>query len=316
MSAKGELDELFELKTNFFLGNYQGAINEASSLRVAPGTPSFSLKDVYTYRSYIALGDSSVVLDEVPPAGSAPASTATEVLAVRALALIASGRKDDGLGELATVLQLHEQRVGGPRSDALLLLSGFVFLLSGNFEEALKCAVQTTSLEGRALAIQIYLQINRADLAEKEWLRMKAIEEDAPLSQLAQAWIAILRGGERLREAELIYQEMIESYSPTPLLLNGLANCFIQAGKYEEAEKALHSALQLNNKDPETIINLVVCASQRNKGVHSDAEKRLLRTLHTSSPNHRWVLGTQAKEAIFDAVSSRFLPTDGAATSS
>ena len=307
MSGKGDLDELFELKTNFYLGNYQGAINEAATLRQA--SPNF-LKDVYVFRSYIALGDSSMVLAEVDVQNT---QTPLELQAVHTLALIASGNKDDGASGLSRILELTG---GVALSDTLLVLLGFGFLSIGRFEDALRYASQAQSLEARALTIQTLLAINRLDLAEKEWLKMRAIEEDAPLSQLAQAWLLVVAGGEKIREAVLIYQELIESYSPTPLLLNGLAICHIQSGNYQEAEKVLMSSLQKNSKDPETIINLLVSNTHHSKSVQSDVDKRLFRTLLTAVPGHRWLQGLQNKESIFDSISARYLPAIPSCSSS
>ena len=298
---------MFEVKTLFYLGNYQGAINEAASLRQVS---SPLLKDVYTFRSYIAIGDAAMVLAEIDVADP---QTALELRAVYALALIAAGKKDEAAQLLSLVLSL-----GGaaPLSDALLVLLGFGFLSIGRFEDALQHAAQSQSLEARALTIQVLLAIHRQDLAGREWQKMKAVEEDAPLSQLAQAWLFLAQGGDKLREAELIYQELIDGYAPTPLLLNGLAICHAQAGRYEEAEAALRAALQKNPKDPETIINLLACSAHRGKTAQSDADKRLLRTLQVAHPDHRWLQGIANKESIFDSVASRFLPASSIPSSS
>lgn len=59
-----EPDELFTLRNHFWLGSYQLAIAEGSSL----GRLSEKLRverDEFIYRSYIALGQYSIVLGEV-----------------------------------------------------------------------------------------------------------------------------------------------------------------------------------------------------------------------------------------------------------
>ncbi|MDP2435744.1 MAG: hypothetical protein Q8P67_08380, partial [archaeon] len=116
MASKGELDELFELKTNFFLGNYQGAINEASALRQVSAPV---LKEVYVYRSYIAMGDASMVLAEIDPQSE---QTPVELQVVYALALIAANRREEGA---ALLLGLPQQLGGGeaPGEAASVLLA-------------------------------------------------------------------------------------------------------------------------------------------------------------------------------------------------
>ena len=79
-----ETDELFEVKSQFYIGNYQTAINEAQKLMVSPiltllqnnfvnfviffqiSTPEVKIaRDYFVYRSYIALKKFSVVMSEI-----------------------------------------------------------------------------------------------------------------------------------------------------------------------------------------------------------------------------------------------------------
>jgi coatomer subunit epsilon len=93
-SNKDATDELFDLKTAFYLGNYQQAINEAQKLRVKfkklffknakkkflffvkkkqkkVSDPRVQVeKDVYMYRAYIAQKKYSVVLDDIRASAS------------------------------------------------------------------------------------------------------------------------------------------------------------------------------------------------------------------------------------------------------
>ena len=64
MSNKDSTDELFDLKTAYYLGNYQQAINEAQKLKL--NDPRLQLeKDVYMYRAFIAQKKFRVVLDDI-----------------------------------------------------------------------------------------------------------------------------------------------------------------------------------------------------------------------------------------------------------
>jgi len=105
---------------------------------------------------------------------------------------------------------------------------------------------------------------------------MKAIEDDATLTVLAEAWVdcylvrhqvggaaAAVRhaplmharsaplggargrqGGDKYKEAFFIYQELAQKYAVTVKLLNGQAVCHMLQGKYSEAEDLLMEALE------------------------------------------------------------------------
>jgi coatomer protein complex subunit epsilon len=59
-----EPDELFTLRTLYWLGSYQAAINEATGLSKIPAS-LVSEKDEFVYRSFLAMGQYSVVLHEI-----------------------------------------------------------------------------------------------------------------------------------------------------------------------------------------------------------------------------------------------------------
>lgn len=62
-------------------------------------------------------------------------------------------------------------------------------LLWKNFEDALRCLKQSETLENEAFVVQIYLQMNRVDLAKKEFKKLQELDDDSTLTQLANAWV-------------------------------------------------------------------------------------------------------------------------------
>ena len=67
-----EPDELFTLRTLFWLGSYQNAINEASANKHIPAA-LINEKKEYLYRSFLALGQGDVVTSEIKDTSSTPA---------------------------------------------------------------------------------------------------------------------------------------------------------------------------------------------------------------------------------------------------
>ena len=91
-------DELFALKTNFYIGAHQAVISEA--LTVSPSTDAVRVeRDFFMYRAYVEQGQHRVVLDEV--GADAPAS----LQAVKLLATYLSSPRD---AKETCLLQLKE----------------------------------------------------------------------------------------------------------------------------------------------------------------------------------------------------------------
>merc|ERR1740131_875785 len=141
------------------------------------------------------------------------------------------------------------------------------------------------------MKVQALLALNRPDLARKELKAMQEKEEDATVTQLAQAWTNMATGGDKIQEAYYIYQEMIDKMGGTALLLNGQAVTFIAQGKYAEADTALAEALEKDPNNPETLVNLVVLAQHQGKS--QEQASRLLSQLKDLEPGHPFLQRTE-----------------------
>ncbi|KAL8495756.1 hypothetical protein ACS0TY_019757 [Phlomoides rotata] len=151
-----------------------------------------------------------------------------------------------------------------------------------DYHEALKHTNAGGTMELHALNVQIFLKMHRSDYAEKQLRIMQGIDEDHPLTQLANAWLNLAVGGSKIQEAYLIFQDFSERYQMTNLFLNGKAVCCMHKGEFDEAETLLLEALNRGAKDPETLANLVVCSLHLGKSA-----SRYLRTMiHRASPNN------------------------------
>jgi len=293
---QSDTDELFEVKSQFYIGNYQTAINEAQKLKVH--SPELKVaRDYFVYRSYIALKKFSVVMSEIN--SGAPA----ELQPLRMLAeYFSQPNKRESI-----VLKLDEE------ISSILDVSNYVFLLvaatiyynEASFETALKVLHQSDNLECRALILQTLLKMDRVDLAKKEIKTMQEIDDDAVITQLASAWLNLQLGGDKLQEAYYTFQELADKNTSTAMLLNGQATCFISQGKYEEAESALQEALEKDSNNTDTLVNLVVLSQLSSKA--PEVCQRYLSQLNDSAPDHPLVRDFSAKDRDFETFAKQYV---------
>ncbi|KAH3713462.1 coatomer subunit epsilon-like [Dreissena polymorpha] len=295
MADKETVDELFEIKTNFYIGNYQQCINEAQ--RIKPSNPDVRTeKDVLLYRAYIAQKKYGVVLDEIKP------SHPQELLAVRKFAefLANESQRDKIVRDL-------DSKMGSSvdvSNSTFLLMAASIYFHDQNYDAALRILHSSESIECMALTVQILLKLDRVDLAKKELKRMQDTDEDSILTQLANGWFNLAVGGEKFQDAYYIFQEMGDKFASTPLLLNNQAACYMGQGRFEDAEGCLQEALDKDSNNPETLVNLIVLSQHLGKA--PEVSSRYISQLKDSHRNHPFVKDYLHKESEFDRVCQNY----------
>lgn len=279
-------DILFAVKNNFYIGAYNNAINEASDLEGLSDAEQVE-RDIFVYRSYIALGSHDLVISEIKD--SAPMA----LQAVKLLAQYTGGK----IAKESAV-----EKVGALVNDPIcntnphvLLVAGIVYASEGNYVEALKACHTGQNLEMSALCVQVYLKMDRADKAEQQVKAMSAIDDDATVTQLATAWVGVALGGAKVQEASYIYQELGDKFTWTAYLYNGLAVCHMKMGEWEDAERDLLEALGKDAKEPDTLANLVTVGLHLGKNTARYASQ-----LKVVAPQHPVAIRAAAGEEMFD----------------
>lgn len=126
-----ELDEVFPVRNLFWLGNYSNAIDEAQDIQPKNDRERID-RDVFVYRSHIALGEASKVLDAVGD----QASASTDVLAVKLFAQYKSQPQQREAVQETLKEWLSDETSRDNRT--VQLMAGLIFLAAGDVKEALR----------------------------------------------------------------------------------------------------------------------------------------------------------------------------------
>lgn len=109
--------------------------------------------------------------------------------------------------------------------------------------------------------MQIYLSINRPDLAKKQFDRSKRWAEDDLLLQLIESTIGLVTGKDNYANSSSFYTEQIGNPSlSSSHLLTARGIIRVLRGEIQEAKSDLDESLQQNKGDQETEAALVVAA--------------------------------------------------------
>ncbi|KAI8074560.1 coatomer epsilon subunit-domain-containing protein [Gongronella butleri] len=300
---------LFGIRNMFAVGNYQTLINEVSSSREIVSAGAKLEAQAYMYRSYVAQGKPNLVLADIQDSPDVDAG----LRAIRLLALYLQ-QKAQGQNTDAQLQQAHELFDEGTNrvNSTVQVAIASLFANAAKYNDALQVLhVRTKKLECCALATQIYLQLDRLDLARNEVQQTKSWAEDALLLQIMEAWVGLRVGGEKYQEAFYIFEELGQSPSTqTTQVLNGQAVANLAMGRYPEAESLLLEALNKNSSDPETLVNMIVVSQLLTKP--NDVVARYISQLREAAPEHPFLQDIDLKSSLFDRTAARFNLVDAA----
>lgn len=184
---------------------------------------------------------------------------------------------------------------------SLQLTAAQVLLAAGQTKEALQCTHQGATLEHIAFSLQIYLKIDRLDLAEKQLGLLRSKDEDAILTQLCNVFVHIAKGKTGASDAIHGLNSLTEQYGASSMLLNLTACALLQQGNAAAAEEKLNECIRDFSEVPipDTLINMIVCLAQQNKPASEYVAKMQQQyPAHPFCSNFERVSGAFDREAI------------------
>jgi coatomer protein complex subunit epsilon len=167
--------------------------------------------------------------------------------------------------QAAIISEIQSLLASSDSNPSAQLFAAQVFLKHGLTKDALQCVHLGTVLEHNALALQIYLKLDRLDLAQQALGILKAADEESVLTSLASAHIALAGGSSTAGDALHYLNALSEQYGPSPLLLILSACANILVGEYSEAETKLLEGKKEFGNNADLLINLIVASQYLDK---------------------------------------------------
>lgn len=237
----------------------------------------------------------SYVLDHIKEDAATPVS----LQAVKLLATYLSGAKKD-----TVLLRLEDWLADGAvASNATLqLMAATIYTHEGSYGAALKLLKDGTTMEQLALATQIYLRMDRPDLAEKTLKTMQTVDDESTLTQLSSAWVCLAQGGDKYKEASLVFKDLLDRFGDASMtVINGLAAAYICMRRYDDAGRLLSDALARKPGHADTLINLITVCQHTGRSA-----EQYVAALTEAAPTHAYVAGMSQVKAQFDRVAASF----------
>mmetsp|Transcript_37628 Transcript_37628/g.80313 ORF Transcript_37628/g.80313 Transcript_37628/m.80313 type:complete len:302 (-) Transcript_37628:131-1036(-) len=297
-----EPDELYTLRAQYWLGHYTLALDEGKQAARRPMPPHLkSEREELVLRCHLALGQYDKVMSEGNSGGKSPALKA---LALHASYLSGASETRDAVVDEMKVLLADPSSAS---NTSLQLFACHVFLAHGLLKEALQCVHHGLTMEHLAACVQIYLRIDRIDLANDALNLLKQADEDSVLAQLCGAYVAVATGRSASDDAVHVLGGLSEQYGPSLMLLNVMAAANMVGGRYDAAEGNLKEAIAEfgGENDADTLVNLVTCS--QHLGRRGGEVERYLSALKMGCKDHPFVRGLVQVEGAFEREATKYM---------
>ncbi|KIL69253.1 hypothetical protein M378DRAFT_157503 [Amanita muscaria Koide BX008] len=295
----------YHVKQQFFLGAYRAL---ADMKLPDQSSADFHSMLLYKARAFLALDDPKAALQVI-----GEDDENVTLRAVRALSKYTSVKEDtekeaalEELRDLALEIEGEDSEHSEKDKAFVRVLAATAFVRAGETEEALETlGTDTEDLEAVALLVQIYLSINRPDLAKKQFERSKKWAEDDLLLQLIESNIGLVTGKDAYSNPLSFYTEQLANPSLTsPHVLTSRGITRILRNEIQEAQSDLDESLKEQPGDAETLAALCIAGTL---GAMKPREtEELWSDFCSKHPDHPSVVDVAIKSNLFDQVVAKY----------
>lgn len=290
-------DELQEVRDNFYVGNFQKALQLCESTQ---GSSEIVANEIGATLARCCLA--------IPAVDRLKAMQNSEIPGQRAAAMMAVITKSRNEQQVAQAKERLAALAKETQDVSVTMMNAIVLAGDGNWNEAAQLAKQHPVLEMQALTAIFCLVCNQTSMAEKVLKEMSGNNDDSAAYRLASAAVKLASGDPE--EAYLTYCDLSSQFplvegddsgAGSTLLQNGKALANMQRGMWTEAVEDLQRALQAAPNDVDLLVNLCCCTTHLGK---QDEFQQYYSKLEQVAPNNSFVQKTQGMAAAFSRFKS------------
>ena len=270
-----------EIKEKFYVGLYQKVISDASAMKGADEEIEFIV-----LRSRILIGQADFVLNY---------AKSQETPLQKGVYILAKAKKCATPEEISALIPTDDETLYAT-SEVYAISKATACLQAERVTDALAIISNNSHPEAVCLKIQCLLQMNRADLAEKE---LENINNQI-LKNIWTAFVALYQGKDEIQRSLFALQDLAERFESSPLLANAMACCHFALGEWENGNMDIQSTAENYPNDEAIQINKAVVAHRTN-----DYEKLKTQISLVTSMNNKYMRNINDMLKDFDETATR-----------
>jgi len=285
-------DELQEVRDNFYVGNFQKALQLCESTAASNDVAQSELNATLA-RCCLAIQKFDRL--KTMQNSECPGQQASALMAV----ILKSKNEQQKTSAKERLLTLANES----HDMSCAMLAAIVLAIDGSWNDAVQFTTVHPTLEMQALCVFLCLSCGQVSMAEKKLAEMKGSNDDAAAFRLATAAVKLATGDPE--EAYLTYCDLSTQFPPVEgedsetgsvLLQTGKALANMQRAMYSEAVEDLMRALAKAPTDTDVLVNLCCCMMHLGK---KDEFQQYYSKLEQAAPTHPYVVKTQSISQVF-----------------
>lgn len=189
----------------------------------------------------------------------------------------------------------------GPQA---LCVCATIFLNENLFERALRVLRPNATQEMVALKFQIYLRMDREDLAKECLEELRVMDDESSAYLLSCGQFAMRDLDTKIEAIAPYFRELFDRFGDDLVpVLNNLAAAYVMRGHYSEAEALLDRAFSIDPKNMDTLINRMSLYAHTN--APNEAAK-VLQLMEEHGGQHPYMQSLSTLDAAFTRGSQKF----------